>query len=241
MRVSRSKKILPRLSPVLCFLLLVLFYHGGQALAKDPAEVFLPIRFVADGDTIILEDHTVVRLIGINAPENGGKGKPVEPLGPEAETYLKSLLEGRSIRLELDRETLDRYGRTLAYAYLPDGRMVNELVLEAGLAYCLCVAPNTLHFNELLKKQRAAMDAKKGLWGLFSEKPALYVGNPWSMRVHLPGHLAPTSRRIRFSRLWDAFYNGYAPCGSCLKNWHRTALTLPEKQNGEAGFPASPR
>jgi micrococcal nuclease len=84
--------------------------------------------------------------------------------GPEASAYTKHLLTGRSVSLVYDRELHDRYGRLLAYVYLPD-RFVNASLVELGYARTLSIPPNTAHAAELASLERRAAVDGRGLWG----------------------------------------------------------------------------
>src|SRR5574341_2198627 len=92
---------------------------------------------VVDGDTLLVQegDETrTVRLIGIDAPERSHPSKPKEFLSDEAASFLASLCEGKTVRMEPGDEDVDRHGRLLRYVYLPspDGRLVNlEMVRPA--------------------------------------------------------------------------------------------------------------
>ena len=100
-----------------------------------------------------------VRLIGIDAPEASPNdrardqatrmGIPLRELlglGRRSRDFASRLAPpGSRVRLELDVQTRDRYGRLLAYLWIPDGTMVNERILEAGWALLLTVPPNVRH------------------------------------------------------------------------------------------------
>ncbi len=83
------------------------------------------VRWVVDGDTVVLADGRHVRYIGIDTPEIDHAKQQAEPLAYGARSVNRQLVEGQSVRLEYDRETTDRYGRTLAYVYRGDGVFVN--------------------------------------------------------------------------------------------------------------------
>lgn len=119
---------------------------------------------VVDGDTIILDDDHRVRLIGVNAPESVKPESPVEPFGPEASEFTKRFLSGKQARVTLDQERLDRFGRYLAYVWVDD-RLLNEELLRAGLARW---EPN-FHYSESMKRrfrkaQQTAQHEKVGIW-----------------------------------------------------------------------------
>ncbi len=59
----------------------------------------------------------------------------------------------------------DKYGRILAYVYLQDGTFVNAWPVEHGYAQVMTVQPNVKYQDLLLKLQREAREAGRGLWG----------------------------------------------------------------------------
>lgn len=105
-----------------------------------------------------------IRLIGIDTPEVGWYGGQAECYGAPAGLFVRDLLEGEGVRLEFDLERIDPYGRTLAYAYLPDGRMVNVLLVRRGFAEVTIFEPNDRYEPELLAAERAAQATGAGLW-----------------------------------------------------------------------------
>jgi micrococcal nuclease len=115
---------------------------------------------VIDGDTIECSSRTRVRFLLIDAPErNQG------PFGSIATRGLRSHMDpGTQLRLELDVQEYDRYGRLLAYAYLPDGRMVNELMVRDGLALVSVYPPNVKYVERLRAAAAEAQKERRGLW-----------------------------------------------------------------------------
>ena len=118
---------------------------GADApVARDdaiPAEAEGPhaVDRVVDGDTVRVDmpDSVPVRLIGINTPETVDPRRPVECFGQEASDHAHDLLDGEDVYLERDptQGDTDRYGRVLAYVWLPDGRLFNEVMIADGYAY----------------------------------------------------------------------------------------------------------
>lgn len=123
---------------------------------------------VVDGDTFWVDDGSEkglkIRLIGINTPETVHPAKPVEYFGKEASNYVKKLLTNKKVRLEYDVQKIDRFGRTLAYVYLQDGRFLNALLVENGYAQVMTVPPNVKYADKFLKLERQARKHSKGLW-----------------------------------------------------------------------------
>lgn len=125
---------------------------------------------VVDGDTIhvmIDGQDTTVRFIGINTPETVAQDRPIECYGPQASDRTRDLLEGRQVWLEYDPVSgdTDRYGRTLAYVWLDDERMVNEMLVREGFAEEYTYSEGYRHQRELRAAERQAQQADAGLWG----------------------------------------------------------------------------
>lgn len=121
------------------------------------------VDYIYDGDTIKLEDGTKIRFLLVDTPEVYNVDTP-EPYAEEASAFTKSLLTDQEVFLEYDKERTDPYGRTLAYVYMADGKMVNELLVEEGLADVKLYEPNDKYHNKLLDVQNQAQKKKKGMW-----------------------------------------------------------------------------
>ena len=117
---------------------------------------------VTDGDTIrvVMPDGTnePVRLIGIDAPEDGLL------LDQEATEYLADLVLGKKVRMVVDVSDRDRFERLLRYVYVGD-LFVNEEMVRAGLAVARRYRPDTA-MAEVLEAAQAG--AEQGALGLFS-------------------------------------------------------------------------
>lgn len=98
---------------------------------------------VIDGDTIMLENGEVVRLLGINAPEKE------QYLYEKAKSELNYLLLNKSVILERDIQNKDKYGRLLRYVFI-DGRNINVEMIRNGLALVYIIKPNEKYKNELI-------------------------------------------------------------------------------------------
>ena len=182
---------------------------------------WIRVKWVSDGDTIVLSDDRHVRYIGINAPEIAHDNQKAEAFGYAAEKYNQSLILSKKVRLEFDKETHDRYGRLLAYIFLADGTFINKKMIEKGYAYVLHLRPNLKYDGVLLKAQRGAMSAKKGMWRNLNDKEhKVYVGSKRSKRFHLKtcsyGKRIKRKNRVLFTKKWDAFWNGFSPCKQCM-------------------------
>ena len=129
----------------------------------------LAVTRIVDGDTIWVDNGTrkglKIRLIGIDAPETRkSQHKDIGYYGKESSAYLASLLNGRDVELEFDVDSLDQYGRTLAYVYLDDGTFVNAEMIKGGYARVVTYPPNVKYHDQLLQLQRDARRQGLGLW-----------------------------------------------------------------------------
>lgn len=118
------------------------------------------VQRVTDGDTFACADGRRVRLLLIDAPE---LSQP--PFGHRARLELAALLPLDSrVRLELDVQRQDRYGRTLAYVWLADGRMANAEMVRSGYALVSVYPPNVQHVERMRAAADSARADRRGLW-----------------------------------------------------------------------------
>jgi len=173
----------------LFYILLLLFSYSCKESTKankEENEVKIPCRVVKviDGDTFTCTlkngEEIKVRLIGVDTPESregpklerdaertGLSKKEILRMGKEATEYTKKLLpKGEVVYLEQDVQPTDRYGRVLAYVWLKDGRMLNELLLLEGMAQVYTIPPNVKYQERLLKAQKKAMEEGRGFWSV---------------------------------------------------------------------------
>ncbi len=189
-----------------------------------------PAAYVYDGDTILLQNGTRVRYIGINAPEIDHENGNDEPFAQEAKDLNRELIKGKNITLEYDRQTRDRYKRTLAYVFIENGEMANALMVKNGLAYVESHKPNMRYRAYLIHVQRQAMQERAGIWkNLSMEEKTPFRGNRKSFRFHRndcpSGKQIPINNRIAFSSMHQAFWEGYSPCRRCLPKWYERSST----------------
>jgi micrococcal nuclease len=218
-----------RLSLILVYVLLISATALLLIASAAPKQQWFRVKWVIDGDTIVLGDGRHIRYIGINAPEiahdkhftgSGRRVRKAEPFGDAAKKYNQYLVGSKKVRLEFDKERHDRYGRWLAYVFLSNGTFVNKAMIEKGYAYVLPRQPNVEYEQVLLQSQRGAMSKKIGLWEHWKEREGEYVGSKKSRRFHLKtcpyGKKIGKRNRIFFKKKWDAFWSGYAPGKRCL-------------------------
>lgn len=129
-------------------------YYFVQSNPKSSVKV--TVSKIIDGDTIMLSNGDIVRLIGIDAPERN------QPLFAEVKNELEKLV-GKQVRLEKDVSHKDSYGRLLRYAFL-DEYFVNLELIRNGLAVAYVVEPDTKYAEEFLQAEIYAKKNKLGIW-----------------------------------------------------------------------------
>lgn len=124
-----------------------------------------------DGDTIDINlngKEEKVRMLCVDTPETHHPRLGVQPFGPEAAEYTKKILPvGTKVEIETGiGGGRDKYGRLLAYIYV-DGKMLNEMLLEQGLARVAYIyAPNTKYVDEFYAIQKQAQKKGIGIWSI---------------------------------------------------------------------------
>jgi micrococcal nuclease len=147
-------------------LLVALLLPLAPAGADAPSVLEGAVVRIVDGDTIHvrLGDRVErVRYIGVNTPELYHPTRGEEAGGRQARDANRGLVEGRSVRLEVDVQPRDRHGRLLAYVWVDDV-MINAELVRLGFAQVMTVPPNVRHQALFLKLQRDARAARRGLW-----------------------------------------------------------------------------
>jgi micrococcal nuclease len=124
---------------------------------------------VTDGDTISVMHNgrgEKIRLHGIDCPEKG------QAFGAVAKQFTSALVFGKEVTVAV--QDSDKYGRTIGEITLLDGRVLNQELVKAGLAWWYRkYAPD----NAVLEKLEAeAREAKKNLWSDLNPIP------PWDYR-----------------------------------------------------------
>jgi micrococcal nuclease len=138
------------------------------------------VERVADGATITVitpnQTKLRIRMLGIDAPETPkGTKFPGQPYGKDAEAYLKQLVEGKRVRVEI--YGVDRYKRLLSTIFI-NGKDINLAMIEAGLAEVYKGPESGNPYKpQYQAAEAAARAAKKGMWVLGD-----HYESPWAYR-----------------------------------------------------------
>jgi micrococcal nuclease len=182
----------PFLKPLLplIFVILSANAHGAPAVTTPGCnnadyDETAAVRYVHDGDTLVLKDGRKLRLLGYNTPELGRDRRPPEPLAVESQQHLQQWISGSGsqIRLKYDFERRDRYGRALAHAFTQDGHSIAALMLQQGLAASLIMPPNLAFADCYAQAEQQARNMRLGVWSLPAYKPVALTDS-----VDLKGH-----------------------------------------------------
>ena len=122
---------------------------------------------VIDGDTLVAKlpsgKRERVRLIGIDTPELS----PAECYGARAKSRARKLALWKRVVLKGDstQATRDKYGRLLAYVWLPRGRDLGHRLVSGGFARVYVYDRPFKRVGVYRKAEDGASAADRGLWG----------------------------------------------------------------------------
>lgn len=154
--------------------LLLIFAVVSAVYSADTLTV---IR-VKDGDTYLLSNNKTVRLIGVDTPEKHSgikltkdvekydiKTDTMKSMGEQSSLYARKQAQGKRVVLYYGKDTLDYYGRLLAFVYLVgDSISLNARTIQDGYAktfkkYSFKQKKNFIEYQLQAEKEN------KGLWG----------------------------------------------------------------------------
>jgi micrococcal nuclease len=137
-----------------------------EQLRMEPGGI---VTSVTDGDTVILDDGRVVRMIGTQAPKLplDRPDFPTWPLAPEAKAALEAIALNQPVRLGFGGESVDRYGRVLAHVFVagPEGEIwAQQAMVSKGLARVYSFPDNRACLDLLFAAEGRARLAGLGIW-----------------------------------------------------------------------------
>lgn len=128
---------------------------------------------VADGDTITVEpinggERVKIRLYGIDCPEVR------QPYGQAARSHVSGVAMYKTVEVDVAPQGRDRYGRTIATITVEGTGVLQELLLDAGLAW---VYPK--YCRDCPGWYALEADVRKARRGLWQDKNPV---PPWEWR-----------------------------------------------------------
>jgi len=90
-------------------------------------------------------------------------------LGRRASAFTKKMADKKEIRLEYDPNNAyinhrDKYGRFLAYVYLPDGTFANAEIIKQEYGFAYTRFPFK-YMEDFRRYEKEARESKRGIWG----------------------------------------------------------------------------
>ncbi len=130
------------------------------------------VKWVYDGDSLLLTDKRKIRIIGIDTPETKHHRQKAQAYGAKAREALRVLLKNNNYQVSLryGKERKDKYDRTLAHVYLPDGTNISNWMLEQGYAKTLAFPPNVKLAECYKKAEEIAQAQSLKIWRYKSNK-----------------------------------------------------------------------
>jgi len=223
---TRITKMLAGILAIVCFSVFPVFSLPPYPVPTITADV----SRVINGDTVevriidaprdspvVVGQIVTIRYIGIATLETLHSNKPVEKLGKEASDFNRSLVEARTVYLELDVGYWDSYSRLLAYVYLDQQgfAMVNAMLVALGFAKASPYPQNVRYERQFRDLEATARTLQLGLW---------YSGNANTE----PGYETTLSA--------ETVVAGFVDAGPPVENVvHYTAETDPNNLLGRPG------
>ena len=157
------------------FLLLFIIISYSNSFSQVP--YYVPYNYqlkakvarVIDGDTFVLADSQHVRMPGIDTPELTSKDSFYLFYAKQAKQLIDSLIAGKVIKLTLEGNTRDFFGRLLAYVWLTnsfgkDSLFIQAELLKKGLARIRYYPKSSRYFDIFYNLRRTAMKNNLGIW-----------------------------------------------------------------------------
>lgn len=123
---------------------------------------------IVDGDTLMLDNGLIVRLIGIQAPHLalGREGLDDWPKSSDSKRALSELTLGKPVLLRYGGEQKDRYGRLLAQLFVTGAEpvWVQQQMLARGMARVYSFPDNRACLPELFAAETRARTSALGIW-----------------------------------------------------------------------------
>jgi endonuclease YncB( thermonuclease family) len=186
-------------------------------------------------DTLLIENVGEVKLLGVEAIGSPTATAKESRCAASAKTLVQQLAFAKEVRLVKDANI--GYRKQLAshyYVYLPDGRLLNQLVLESGCARPKAYVSDLTLATPLQTAALQAQMANRGLYGLddearpaaptrpeeFYKKPPVLVLGPPAYFNQPPERRATLERynRIRIGATYDEVMSIFGAHGKQIRS-----------------------
>ena len=128
---------------------------------SPPPRLTTKVKKVIDCSTFLIGGGQRSTFIGIS------KNQRKNIVSNSCFNFLKKLIEGQTVKLEIDKTLIDRYGQVQYYVFLEDGTFVNLLLIIRGFTRAVIKYPNIRYQKELQNAEKLAKKHSKGIWQNF--------------------------------------------------------------------------
>ncbi|MBE17612.1 MAG: hypothetical protein CMH79_02510 [Nitrospinae bacterium] len=152
---------------LICIFILSSFCLFEKSLAKSrekesyPPRLTTKVKKVIDCSTFLIGGGQRSTFIGIS------KNQRKNTITKTCFNFLKKLIEGQTVKLEIDKKLIDRYGQVQYYLFLEDGTFVNLLLILRGFTRAVIKYPNIRYQEKLQNAEKLAKKHSKGIWQNF--------------------------------------------------------------------------
>ncbi|WP_445395637.1 thermonuclease family protein [Zobellella sp. An-6] len=151
--------------------ILVLLYWPLVVVAGCPRlqpEEMVSVRYVIDGDTVILHDGRVIRFIGVDTPELNKRNNGLPEFGAEAarDWLVNKIIKRSHLKLVFGVKRRDDYGRWLVHPLTSEGDLLVTQMLNQGLGRLMLFPPNHDYWPCWLEAERQARHDRRGIWSI---------------------------------------------------------------------------
>ena len=194
------------------------------------------VRAITDGRSFVLEDGREIRLAGIEVPlpPSADEAGPRTEAALAARKALETVLADQTVELYHTAASVDRYGRTIALAYLVAHRArpsVAHEMLARGFARVSAHVGDRSCAEEFWAQERAARQAKLGLWS-----------EPYYVILAADSGAELSAERGRFTVAEGKVWSVRESAGTIYINFGRRwaeALTVTISKHDEGAFAAA--
>ena len=164
------------------------------AAAGLPAGDDAVVSRVVSGDTLEVKIKGVgftIGYLGIDAPNAASAAAKAECYSAQATAFNSRLVSRQTLRVEREVSDFETNGsgRLLRWAFLPDGRLVNEEMVKAGYALASNAAPDQKYMAPFDRRAAGRPDGQAGDVGCL----------PWDRTEGREHHTSPGSSGGRHS------------------------------------------
>ncbi|MCX4364459.1 MAG: thermonuclease family protein [Bacilli bacterium] len=151
------------------WILALIIYFGSLSVVYADQRIDASLIKCVDGDTAVFKvdnEEIKFRFLAIDTPETVHPTKGEEEGGKVASTYTcERLTNAKKLQIAYDEASTktDKYGRGLAWIYVDDYLLQEELI-KLGYAEVAYIYGKYEFVDHLCEVQKSARDSKLGIW-----------------------------------------------------------------------------